>query len=346
MREFLADKIEDVQRGDKEIGMDIMRSLVATSYQDAQGQAEATPKSRSTSAKLSDDEIIGNAFIMFLAGHETSANILHFALLELANNPESQRNLQRDIDTILGGSDPNTWDYDEKVNAMMSSMIGATMNEMLRLMPPVVEVPKMVSPGQDQVITIDGKKHVLPGGMYAGVNAASIQRNPRYWPSRPSKISDSPTDVNDWVPERWFRPSLKDDRPIEGGADTDELGGGELDVTAQLFRPARGSFVPFSDGPRSCLGRRIAQIEIIATLAVIFQQYSIENAVDDWASDEEVARMTREEKEEVYGRATARSRETIRGATSTITLKLHGGKFVPIRVVRRGQERFVSWIDS
>ncbi|EMR62178.1 putative cytochrome p450 protein [Eutypa lata UCREL1] len=346
---FLADKVEDVRQGDKGVGMDIMRSLVATSYEDEQSKGKTSKSKGASSAKLTDDEIIGNAFIMFLAGHETSANILHFVLLELANNPGAQRELQKDIDTILGGSDPSTWEYDEKVNAMMASMLGATMNEMLRLMPPVVEVPKMVSSTQDQMITLDGEKHTLPSGMYIGLNIANVQRNPRYWPSKPSKIGDS-QDLNDWVPERWFRPSLKDEQSIKDGADTEDFGGNDAiagaDTGAQLFRPTRGSFVPFSDGARSCLGRRIAQIEIIATLAVLFQQYSVENAVDDWASDEEVERMTREQKEEVYQKATQRSRQTLRGATSVITLKLHGGKSVPIRMVRRGQEKFVNWIDS
>lgn len=351
MREFLADKVEDVRQGDKGVGMDIMRSLVATSYEDEQTNAKSSKSKGASSAKLTDDEIIGNAFIMFLAGHETSANILHFALLELANNPGAQRLLQKDIDTILGGSDPSTWEYDEKVNTMMASMLGAVMNETLRLMPPVVEVPKMVNAAQDQVITLDGEKHTLPSKMYIGINVTSVQRNPRYWPSKPSKVGlgDAP-DLNDWVPERWFRPSLKDEQSIKEAVATEDIDSGdaiaEPDTNGQLFRPIRGSFVPFSDGARSCLGRRIAQIEIIATLAVLFQQYSVENAVDDWASDEEVERMTKEEKEDVYRKATERSRQTLRGASSIITLKLHGGKSVPVRMVRRGRERFVSWIDS
>ncbi|RYP59499.1 hypothetical protein DL769_008504 [Monosporascus sp. CRB-8-3] len=346
MKEFLADKVEDVRQGDKDVGMDIMGSLVATSYHDERAKAETSESRGVASTQLTDAEIIGNAFIMFLAGHETSANVLHFALLELANNPAAQRSLQSDIDTILGDSDPSTWEYDGKANAMQASMLGATMNEMLRLMPPVVEIPKMVSPAYDQVVTIDGETHTLPKNMYIGMHVASVQRNPRYWPSKPSQISGSPTDVHDWVPERWFRPSIKDDQQVKG-ADAEDFGGATRpDTSAQLFRPVRGSYIPFSDGARSCLGRRIAQVEIIAALAVIFQQYSVENAVDDWADDEEVERMTRAQKEEIYRRATLRSRRTLRDATSLITLKLHGGQFVPIRLVRRGQERFVSWIDA
>ncbi|CAJ2500683.1 Uu.00g035360.m01.CDS01 [Anthostomella pinea] len=340
MKEFLRDKAEDVRQGDKEVGMDIMGSLVATSYQDEQSKTKV-----GKGAHLKDSEIIGNAFIMFLAGHETSANVIHFTLLELANNPAAQRRLQKDVDTILGGTDPSTWDYDQSVNAMMASTIGAAMNETLRVMPPVVEVPKKVSPTYDQTVTINDQKHTLPRNMYIGMIVSSVHRNPRFWPGKPSKIRDCPHDLDDWVPDRWFRPSFNDVTSVEG-ADTEDFGGyAGPDTSASMFHPVRGSYIPFSDGARSCLGRRIAQVEIIAALAVIFQKYSIENAVDDWASDEEIARMSRQEKADLYQRATRRSRQTLREASSLITLKLKGDAHVPVRLVRRGEERFVDWVE-
>ncbi|KAI1077338.1 cytochrome P450 [Whalleya microplaca] len=340
MNEFLRDKVEDIRQGDKEVGMDIMGSLVATSYQ------EEEAKAKGTKGKLKDSEIIGNAFIMFLAGHETTANVIHFTLLELANNPAAQRRLQKDIDAILGDTDPSTWDYGEKINAMMASMMGACMNETLRVMPPVVEIPKMVSRNQDQVVVIDGEKHMLPRGMYVGLTVPAVQRNPRFWPTKSSEISNSPHDLDDWVPERWFRASLTDTQSVEG-ADTEDFGGyAGPDTSAQLYRPIPGSYIPFSDGARSCLGRRIAQVEIIAALAVIFQKYSIENVVDELASDEEVERMTREEKAELYRKVTQSSRQTLRHASSLITLKLNSGAYVPVRLVKRGEERFVNWIGS
>ncbi|KAI1334226.1 cytochrome P450 [Xylariaceae sp. FL0016] len=341
MEEFLRDKAEDIRQGDKEAGMDIMGSLVATSYQDKQAKSKNTK-----GTELKDSEIIGNAFIMFLAGHETTANVIHFTLLELANNPAAQRRLQKDIDAIVGDSDPRTWDYETNVNAMLASMIGAAMNETLRIMPPVVEVPKSISRTADQTVALRGEKRTLPRGSYIGVAVASVHRNPRFWPTKPSKLTRKPHDLDDWVPERWFRASLSDTTAVDGG-DTEDFGGfAGPDTSASLFRPVRGSYIPFSDGARSCLGRRIAQVEIIAALAVIFQRYSLENAVDDWASDAQVGAMGRAEREAVYAKATARSRATLQGASSLITLKLHGDAHVPVRLVKRGEERFVSWIDS
>ncbi|GAP84287.1 putative cytochrome P450 [Rosellinia necatrix] len=345
MQEFLREKVQDVRRGDKDIGMDIMGSLVATSYQENKNGGKA-------GIQLDDSEIIGNAFIMFLAGHETTANVMHFSMLELANNPAAQRRLQQDIDTILGrDSDPATWNYDEKVNAMQASMLGAVMNETLRVMPPVVEVPKKTTPTKPQQLTIDGVVRTLPPNTYLGLCVTAGQRNPRCWPSRPSKITGAPDDLNDWVPERWFRASINNggDEKHSGTdlPEAEDFGGYEgPDTSASMFRPVRGSYIPFSDGPRSCLGRRLAIVEVLAAVAVIFQSYSIENAVEDWASDEEVARMDRGQRAALYKTAVDRSRDVLASAETRVTLKLHNGRHVPLRLVKRGKERFVDWYDS
>ncbi|GAB1315066.1 Cytochrome P450 monooxygenase [Madurella fahalii] len=335
MDEFLRDKIEEARRGGSgKEGMDIMGQLVQSKY----GQKA------SSSMTLQDSDIIGNAFIMIVAGHETTANTLHFALVELANNPATQRRLQKDIDALFGTTDPAEWDYEKYVNPMMASHIGACVYETLRMMPPVTGIPKVVSHDADQTITIDGRTHVLHAGLSCSLLAVCAQRNPRWWPGPPGGGKES--DLDAFVPERWYRTATTNGAESKNEEDIDDKGdyGGfqGSDVSASLYRPVRGSYIPFSDGPRSCLGRRIAMVEMNAALAVIFQQYSIELAVEEWASDEEVERMSPAERREVYAKAQAKSRETLRQANSVLTLKLHGGKHIPLRIVRRGCERFVN----
>ncbi|KAK6951166.1 hypothetical protein Daesc_007697 [Daldinia eschscholtzii] len=348
LNEFLHEKIEDVQKGNKaEQGLDIMGSLVRTSYGDVAADG-STSKKGSNVARLTDSEIIGNAFVNIVAGHETTANVLHFTLAHLATSPASQRRLQRDIDNIFGNTDPETWDYEACLNPLLGSMVGAVINETLRLLPPVVDIPKMVTPAQEQSVSIDGVGHVLPRETAIGLVTVAAQRNPRYWPTKPSKITGAETDVDDFVPERWFQTdSSKSGSTAVEGEDTEDFGGYTgSDTSAQLYRPPRGSFIPFSDGARACLGRRVAIVELVSALAVIFQKYSIELAVDEWASDEKVAKMSQDEKARVYKMAQEKSRETIKGARSYITLKLHGDKCVPVRLVKRGSERFINWVDS
>lgn len=341
MDEFLQDKISQVKSGEQEKeGMDIMGQLVRSKY----GKGK-------DGSSLSDRDILGNAFIMIIAGHETTAGTLHFAMIELATNPHAQRAVQRDIDAIFGDTDPATWNYEQNINPLLASHVGATMNETLRLMPAVIEVPKHLV--EDQAITLDGTKHVLPAGLIVSLCAVCVQRSPRYWPTQPSRIVPGASDVRDFEPERWYRTAAaggsgdaagaKDE--VEG-ADTENYGGFQgPDTSTSLFRPVRGSFIPFSDGPRSCLGRRIAQVEMLAALAVVFQRYSIELSVDKWASDEEVERMGPEERRELYKKAQDESREVIKSASSTLTLRLHGEGYVPVRLVKRGEERFTNIVD-
>jgi len=80
-------------------------------------------------------------------------------------------------------------------------------------------------------------------------------------------------------------------------------------------------------------------------LAVIFQKYSVELAVDEWATDEEVTKMTDDQKKELYKKAQLKARETLATASTVITLKLQKG-FVPLRFVRKGEERFINLIDT
>ncbi|KAG8168501.1 hypothetical protein KVR01_001250 [Diaporthe batatas] len=343
MQEFLEDKIEEAHRGASSDGMDIMGQLVRATYGD-KGKHQKTGEQ----PKMTDEMIKGNAFIIIVAGHETTANTLHFTLCELANNPAAQRALQADVDRLFGrDSDPSTWNYEKDINALCASNVAACMNEALRLIPSVVDIPKHVSPGQEQAITLDGDKHVLPGNTMIILNTVGVHRNPKYWPTKQkSGASGEPNDLDEFLPERWYRPSLTKAAEAQEDEETEDFGGFKgRDTSEQLFRPVRGSFIPFSDGARSCLGRRIAQVEMLAALAVLFQKYSIELAVDEWASDDEVAGMGLEERKKVYEKARAKSRETIRQATSILTLKLHGKLRVPVRLVKRGEERFVSAVD-
>ncbi|KAK0652196.1 cytochrome P450 [Cercophora newfieldiana] len=344
MDEFLIDKIQEVRQGEREqVGMDIMGELVRSVY----GEREKNSASGSAQNTLTDDEIISNAFIMTLAGHETTANVLHFAVLLLAANPKAQRRLQQDVDALFGNTDPSTWNYESIINGLLASYVGACMNETMRFLPPVTTIPKIVSPSSDQILIVDGQRHSMPAGLSINIVTPSTHRNPRYWPSQPSERTGKPTDLEDWLPERWYRNTNKSDSSGGNTDDEEDYGGFTgSDTSTSLYRPVRGSYVPFSDGPRSCLGRRIAVVELAAALPAIFQKYSVELAVDDWATDEEVAKMSPEEKRKLYGKAEERCEKFIEEETSAIiTLKFHNGQFVPIRLVKRGKERFISDLE-
>ena len=311
---------------------------------------------------LTDSEILGNAFVLILAGHETAANSIHFALLYLALHTRSQRRLQADLDHIFGGRPISQWDYERDLPGLFGGMTGAVLNEELRLVPPVVNIPKSTFRVPDQTLMVNGKKCTVPKNTYMSLCTAAVHRNPKYWPHSPPRRDQTggkpvhPTanldnDLEEFRPERWLveekersgtsTPANGHTMPnekLEGG---DELGVNMAsDTSERLYAPPKGAYVPFSDGYRACLGRRFAQVEVLACLAVIFRKYSVELAVDKYATDAEVERMGKEERKDVWEKAADDCRDLmLKGCGVIITLQMRKGA-VSVRFVPRGEERF------
>lgn len=74
---------------------------------------QSTPTDSSNASGLSDPEIQGNMFIFTVAGHETTATTLRFALVLLALYPDTQDELYQDIQNSVRHQplDPRDWDY-------------------------------------------------------------------------------------------------------------------------------------------------------------------------------------------------------------------------------------------
>ena len=324
---------------------------------------------------LSDDEILGNAFLFIIAGHETTANTLHFALVFLAMNPWSQKRLQADLDNLLGDRPVYDWSYERDMSRLLNGMAGAVMNETLRLVPPVVSIIKIVTSTPQQIV-IEGQNVVLPAGLILNLHTVAAHRHPKYWPT-PDGTFVMSDHVHQFRPERWLigpssplasnpTPSVDD---LNGKRSAEPNGYDDQDhqsPTTTLYHPPRGAFFPFSDGARACLGRRFAQVEVLAALAFIFRTYSIELAVsdnddhdhdhsnnstaaavnaraDDNTNEENLLKQKRGKRDkwdEARGRAEWLTTE---GMSSIITLQMRKGK-VPLRIVKRGRERY--WYDS
>jgi cytochrome P450 len=351
MREMYVKKRGEVESGEAGDGMDLMGALVRGAGFSADTKSDSPPGSPGHTEKsagnpspskpiFSEDEILGNAFVFILAGHETAANTIHFACMFLAMHPSSQRRLQQDLDALLGDRPSDEWDYDEDVPKLFGNMAGAVMNEELRVLPPVVGIPKTTARGYAQGLTIGGKPYTIPEDSFISLSTPGAHRNPKFWPHT------SLEDLNDFRPERWLldenssKLGSNDEKSTEPGPDA-EGPDQRSDTASNLFRPVKGSYVPFSDGYRSCIGRRFAQVEILAVLAVIFKTWSVELDVSMFLKDGETEEtLSEERKKEVWKLADERTRELLRTGMGTIvTIQIRKGK-VPMRFVKRGSERF------
>jgi cytochrome P450 len=268
---------------------------------------------------------------------------LHFSILFLAMHMSSQRHLQKDLDDLFGDRPFSEWSYDEDLPKLFGNMCGAVMNEQLRLIPPVTGIPKFVDANAPQGLRVGDKHVTVPGGCYVTLNTVATHLNPRYWPHT------SEEDLKEFRPERWLldpsnsssaKHAEEEGYEVEEGMEFDQTDK-RPDTAPSLFRPAKGAYLPFSDGYRSCLGRRFAQVEILAVLAVVFKSWTVELDVSEWMSDEELKSASVEEKKRVWEKADQRARGLLRDSMGTIiTIQMRGGAKVPFRFVKRGRENF------
>jgi cytochrome P450 len=200
---------------------------------------------------LSKEQVTARIFILQFAGHESNVHALQFALLKRACQPELQARVQRDIDRILGHLPPENWSY---YTALAQSMMGSVINESLRV---YTVLPVFVKETMDNAVsvTLEGRRHVIPPITLIVVNTSATHRNPAYWEvPLGTPREGGPYAVSSFNPEQW------------------------LDRDGKFLAPEPGSYIPFSDGPRGCIGQRFAMVELCVSLAMILKDHRIELA--------------------------------------------------------------------
>lgn len=349
MDEMFQQKKAAVLNGEEGEDLDVMIALVKGAGITRQSSLGGKPPVQT----LTDQEILGNAFVFILAAHETTANSLHFCLVLLAMNITTQRQLQAELDEIFQGRPVSESKYVEVIAKLFASMAGAVLNEELRLLAPMVGVPKCTPKDSPQTLEVAGKTCTVPADCYIILSTPAVHRNPKQWPtgppSNPNKpihpLSNLDNDLDEFKPERWILdPNAKHTATMPdqiADPEASDLGiNTAADTSAALYAPRKGAYIPFSEGHRSCIGRRFAQVEILAVLALIFTRYSVELAVDAYASDDEVEKMDDQAKFKVWDTARAEvNRQMNEDMGSIITLQLRKGA-IGLRLVERGKERF------
>lgn len=149
-------EIIEARKKSEEQHNDLLDMLLETRYED-------------TGEAMSTQQLIDEIKILFIAGHETTANALTFTLHLLANHPEIQ---QKVLDEILE-IESQTDEVIEQLQKM--TYINAVINESMRLYPPAW-ITDRENINDDEFLG-----YTLKNGTLIGVSFYEIHRNPKYW---------------------------------------------------------------------------------------------------------------------------------------------------------------------
>ena len=126
-------------------------------------------KDAETGEALSDEAIRNEAAVLFMAGHETTANTLAWAWYLLSQAPDVEARMHAEIDSVLGGQRPGLADV------ARLPFTKAVIEETLRLYPPVPILPREAI--QDEVY--NGRR--IPKGSLIFVVPWLLHRHKRLW---------------------------------------------------------------------------------------------------------------------------------------------------------------------
>ncbi|XP_017274470.1 thromboxane-A synthase [Kryptolebias marmoratus] len=138
---------------------------------------------------MTEDEIMGQAFIFLVAGYETTSNTLAYTCYLLALHPECQRKVHEELDDFFTRHDSP--DY---TNIQELKYLDMVVCEALRLYPSIFKITREVA--NDYMI----KGQLIPKGAKVEILTCFLHQDPEHWPE-PEKF----------IPER-FTPEAKANR--------------------------------------------------------------------------------------------------------------------------------------
>ena len=194
-----------------------------------------------TGEALDREAVRNEAAVIFMAGHETTANSLAWTWFLLSQAPAVEERLHAELTEILGGRLPTLQDMPRLTFSR------AVFEEAIRLYPPVPLLGRQAL--RDEVI----RNRPVPAGSLLVVVPWLLHRHKHLW--------DKP---DHFVPER-FLP--------------------ENAVARQRY-----SYIPFSVGPRVCVGQAFGLTEAVLCMATLAQRVRLRLAPG--AVVEPVCRLT------------------------------------------------------
>jgi cytochrome P450 len=205
-------------------------------------------------ADIDNKQLRDDLMTMLIAGHETTAAVLTWALFELTKNPEYLAKVQKEIDEVIGDGIPTY----EDIRKMKT--VRLVIAETLRMYP---EPPLLIRRcrTEDQVPAGAGREATVIRGMDLFLSIYNLHRDERFWPN-----------PDTFDPDRFTRPYTNPDVIGWAGFDPAKWEG-------KLYPNEFASdfaYLPFGGGARKCVGDEFAVLEATVTLAMVLRRFNFE----------------------------------------------------------------------
>lgn len=190
---------------------------------------------------ISDQDMVADAALNYLsAGRDTVAQALTWTFYMLMKNPRIVDEIRREVQLILekeGSTDSNVVPHLARLTPAAMPYTMATFYEGLRLFPPIPFEIKQVE--ADLLVLPDGTE--LAKGSLVIWCSWAMNRSKETWGD----------DADEFRPERW----------LSAAADSSS--------TATLKSRSPSEFPVFHGGPRTCLGKKMAESMAIQSMAAV-----------------------------------------------------------------------------
>ncbi|KAH7711106.1 CYP4BF1 protein, partial [Aphelenchoides avenae] len=195
-------------------------------------------------SKYSFDELREEVDTFMFAGHDTTSHAIAWSTWCLATNPAVQEKLYEELNAHFGDSDRDVTVQDLKELRYLNNCI----NEAMRVFSPVPLIQRELRKDME----IGGK--LVPEGATIGILPLVIHHN--------HKVRQTQVLVwESFVPIQVY--------PQHDEFDPDNF------LPERVAKRHTYDFIPFSAGPRNCIGQKFAQMEIKTTLAHVFRRYKL-----------------------------------------------------------------------
>ena len=186
--------------------------------------------------KLGQSELTAEALTQLIAGSDTTSNTSCALLYWCLTTPGVVEKLQEELDSTIGEGVPQY----EAVKDL--KYVNNVLQETLRIHSTsslgLPRLTPMATPENPNPEPVQILGYTFPPGTALSVPSYTIHHSKEVWGP----------DAEEFVPDRWDRVTEKQ----------------------------KNAFIPFSYGPRSCVGRNVAEMEMACIIATVFRNFEFE----------------------------------------------------------------------